>query len=449
MPPDDEKDEPVEPSAKDVQYLDDVEERPEDPGEMYGEGVEGTFPETGEYREERGTPTGYQYREQEYHGPYETDTGGYGTAYDGRDPYGSPYPSPPGAPPGMVALPHAKGGARILAYIIDALILLVITAPLLIFIVFQAIEEARDSAEEDEPETPNLLLPDFTPLSLGFTMISAVLTLAYFTYFESRTGQTLGKRVMDIKVVKPDLSPITRDDALKRNLARLLWSIPMFGTLSMFLDLILILTGERQRIGDRYAQTVVISTDSYGPYTPQGYGPGGYPPPGSPPPGYPPYDYPPPGYDQPPPPGYNGYNQSHYRQNGSAPYLPPPPYDPSQGQHLQNGYPDHRKPPPHQEKGGSYDAGAHPGPMATEYKPQRDREGIRELKDQIVREGTPPEGRYRRGRDDYHATDRGPGSPYATQYRPGEGTGKGLENSGNGPGSGSRDRRRWPPPPEE
>jgi len=248
-----------------------------------------------------------------------------------------------------------------------------------IFIIMEAIDEAQESAEEDEPETPNLFVSDLTMMSLGTTLISAIVALTYFTYFESRTGQSLGKKLLNIRVTKPDLSPIGMEEALKRNIARWLWSVPVVGYLFLIVDLILILTGERQRIGDRFAGTVVISAQTHGPHAAQGYGPGpyggepypghgpdGYPPPG--PPGYPPNNYPPSGQYREPPPDYGGYEG--YQGQGTQDRQPYPP--------RWEGHPD---------RGGHVDE--RPSPYATEYKPDRENEAIKGMGNEQVRDDGP------------------------------------------------------------
>jgi uncharacterized RDD family membrane protein YckC len=49
-------------------------------------------------------------------------------------------------------------------------------------------------------------------------VVTAVLYVGYFTYFEATTGQTLGKKVMKVRVVGPDGGVATFEQALKRNL---------------------------------------------------------------------------------------------------------------------------------------------------------------------------------------------------------------------------------------
>jgi uncharacterized RDD family membrane protein YckC len=86
----------------------------------------------------------------------------------------------------------ASIGNRFVAAIIDDLILLVIS-----FI------------------TAALLLPFLTDITS--LLVGIVLNAGYYTYFwTQRDGQTPGKRVMNIRVIKTDGTPITVSDALLR-----------------------------------------------------------------------------------------------------------------------------------------------------------------------------------------------------------------------------------------
>ncbi len=84
-----------------------------------------------------------------------------------------------------------------------------------------------------------------------------VIFFGYFAIFESIwSGQTPGKRILKLRVIKEDGRPINTFDALARNLLRLVDSMPTpyysIGILSVFVS-------ERsKRLGDFVANTVVI-----------------------------------------------------------------------------------------------------------------------------------------------------------------------------------------------
>ncbi|WP_336359245.1 RDD family protein [Haladaptatus sp. ZSTT2] len=127
-------------------------------------------------------------------------------------------------------------GARIVAWIIDAILMGLITgalvAPLNIF------GNAR--------------------VTLGGS-IGLLLTLAYFIYMEATYGQTFGKRLMKIVVVKEDGGPTDMEASLIRNVLRLVDNFPFI----YLVGLLFIWFSDRdQRLGDMLADTVVVRVDS-------------------------------------------------------------------------------------------------------------------------------------------------------------------------------------------
>ncbi len=98
---------------------------------------------------------------------------------------------------------------------------------------------------------------------LGFglgTAVGIVVGLAYYAYFEgSPSGQTPGKKVMNIRVIDfLQGGPIDPGRALIRYLARIVSSIPCgLGYLWMLWD------SEKQTWHDKLANTVVVPTSSY------------------------------------------------------------------------------------------------------------------------------------------------------------------------------------------
>src|SRR3954451_167472 len=92
----------------------------------------------------------------------------------------------------------------------------------------------------------------------GFTGAAAALTLGWALYyyfaFESDHGQTIGKRVMKISVMRADGEPLDNGRVAVRTLLR-----PIDGIGAYLVGLVVMLvTGERrQRLGDLAAGTVV------------------------------------------------------------------------------------------------------------------------------------------------------------------------------------------------
>ncbi len=100
-------------------------------------------------------------------------------------------------------------------------------------------------------------------------ILGAPLLAAYWVSRDSFFGgQSIGKKVVGLKVIKPDGSPFTWADSVKRNIiyfALLVLMIPIYGLVFNGLlsgplgiaELVMVLTGG-QRIGDRMGNTYVV-----------------------------------------------------------------------------------------------------------------------------------------------------------------------------------------------
>lgn len=83
-----------------------------------------------------------------------------------------------------------------------------------------------------------------------------VLWIAYYTAVEATFGASLGKRLVGLRVVRSDGSPIGWPTAVVRNVLRV-----VDGLVFYILGAILIAQSAKgQRLGDRVADTVVIRT---------------------------------------------------------------------------------------------------------------------------------------------------------------------------------------------
>ncbi len=82
----------------------------------------------------------------------------------------------------------------------------------------------------------------------------------YFILFEWLwNGQTPGKRLLKLRVIREDGRPITLWEAMARNLLRIFDAIPGFVLPVYSIGLISIFLSRRdQRIGDMFAGTVVV-----------------------------------------------------------------------------------------------------------------------------------------------------------------------------------------------
>ena len=89
----------------------------------------------------------------------------------------------------------------------------------------------------------------------GILTIQFTLWIIYFTYFEGTSGQTFGKRLAHIKVVKDDGAKCDFVAALIRNLLRIIDRLPFIYIIGIILILV---TNKKQRLGDMLAKTIVV-----------------------------------------------------------------------------------------------------------------------------------------------------------------------------------------------
>lgn len=172
--------------------------------------------------------------------------------YAQQNPYGGqPYGQPSyGVPQGVT---FAHWGKRVGAYLIDALITIPLMVPY-----FIAAGMAAGSAEID-PVTGEMTMNNGTSgMAVILMLLSVVLTLAYFVWNycikQGRTGYTIGKGVLGIKLVKAETGqPIGAGMAFVRYLAHILDSIPCYiGYLWPLWD------AKRQTFADKVIGTYVI-----------------------------------------------------------------------------------------------------------------------------------------------------------------------------------------------
>jgi len=101
-----------------------------------------------------------------------------------------------------------------------------------------------------------------TPKWIVAVMILVIFLLftGYFAFFEWWwDGQTPGKRLMKLRVIREDGRPITLWEAIARNILRIFDAIPGFVIPIYSIGLIVVFLNSRdQRVGDMFAGTVVI-----------------------------------------------------------------------------------------------------------------------------------------------------------------------------------------------
>ena len=110
-------------------------------------------------------------------------------------------------------------------------------------------------------EGPNNLLSEMPKWTIALMIIVLFLIFAgYFIAFEWLwNGQTPGKRLLKLRVIREDGRPITLWEAIARNLLRICDAVPGFVIPVYSVGLIAIFLSNRdQRVGDIFAGTVVV-----------------------------------------------------------------------------------------------------------------------------------------------------------------------------------------------
>jgi len=96
-----------------------------------------------------------------------------------------------------------------------------------------------------------------TPVYWIVVIIELIIAFLYFTILEGRYGQTVGKIILKLKVLKADGSPINYKDAGIRTVLRIIDEVPFI--VPYLLGAIFIWSSDtKQRLGDRVAHTVVV-----------------------------------------------------------------------------------------------------------------------------------------------------------------------------------------------
>jgi uncharacterized RDD family membrane protein YckC len=188
-----------------------------------------------------------------------------GPAHPGAPPppVGSPgYRPPPVAPGGR---PLADFGERLLAYLIDGVVLAAAAVVVALLALPVLLALGRDwAAEADNPSVGEAL--QLTGGILAVTLVIIVIVVGfsylYFVQWMYRTGQTWGKRALNIRVVPADPTrPLSRADATKRWLVRDIGGmlVPLFS----WVDGLWQLWDQplRQCLHDKVAQTVVVRAE--------------------------------------------------------------------------------------------------------------------------------------------------------------------------------------------
>ena len=163
----------------------------------------------------------------------------------------------------------AERGTRLLAATIDELILLGIALPMVFAAVPALLSTLSERVEVQSADTLNSLAraidPETVLLALfrGPGMIISIVALiawcALTAWLVASNGQSIGKRLVGIKVVRSDGSRASFARIfLLRNLVNGLPLLLPFGWLYQLIDPLFIYQPSRQCVHDRIADTVVV-----------------------------------------------------------------------------------------------------------------------------------------------------------------------------------------------
>ena len=180
-----------------------------------------------------------------------------------------PYPPPPGYGPPPLSprgQPLADFGNRLLAYLIDIAILSVATtivaAPAALVYAFAVMRPILDTANPDGSLPPEVFGRFFGWSLLLWVSVLVLILAAYYVYTVEmmwRSGQTVGKKVMKLRVV-----PLDPGARMTRGIAAKRWSIQyVAGSIVPFLHYLdgfwqLWDKPYQQTLHDKFAKTVVV-----------------------------------------------------------------------------------------------------------------------------------------------------------------------------------------------
>ena len=139
----------------------------------------------------------------------------------------------------MAALEYQGIGPRLVAQIIDGIVLIIL------YFVLGAVAFGA------------LTFNVFGLAALGFMGAYGLVFLLYFIVLEGAMGATVGKMVTKIKVVQENGSPCGYGPSIVRNLLRIVDGLPFLYIIGLIL---MSRSDKKQRLGDRLAKTVVVKS---------------------------------------------------------------------------------------------------------------------------------------------------------------------------------------------
>jgi uncharacterized RDD family membrane protein YckC len=139
----------------------------------------------------------------------------------------------------------ADRGVRLGAYVIDSVLALITVVPLIVGVMWGVLDS-------NQGELAAAMVLFSLAAGLALTIVTVVLV--------HRNGQTIGKKLLGIKVV--------RSNGSRASLGRIFWlrnvvnmlpsMIPYLGSLYFFIDSLFIVADDRKCLHDKIADTIVV-----------------------------------------------------------------------------------------------------------------------------------------------------------------------------------------------
>jgi uncharacterized RDD family membrane protein YckC len=151
----------------------------------------------------------------------------------------------------------ASRSARLGAIILDSIIAFVCFMPAYIMNFTTLVQQAQTSRGNPAAVWVNLAKTG-TWFYVG--VLGALVVLAIDLTLLARNGQTIGKKLVGVKIVRVDGSPVSlfRAFFLRYVCNTFLTLIPAFGPLYSLVDSLMIFSESRRTVHDRIADTIVI-----------------------------------------------------------------------------------------------------------------------------------------------------------------------------------------------
>jgi uncharacterized RDD family membrane protein YckC len=155
--------------------------------------------------------------------------------------------------------PLASLGARLGAWVLDALLGAVASIPLLIALVQFAILHFDDSDLPTEDEMLEALFvdyPAYVAVSLGLAVLLAIIHLVFFV----QSSQSIGKRIVGTQIATLDGRPagLLRILGLRIIVAGILYNLPYIGIVIGLVGILMIFSVDRRCLHDYIAGTIVV-----------------------------------------------------------------------------------------------------------------------------------------------------------------------------------------------